>query len=366
MKPSVVIVTFIPSPYQVELFDRLAADGRLDPSVVYMRAFSDDRNWKASSPQHRCVIAATAEQEASQWVVQADLVVFSNYSFPVARQWMRTRVASKRPWVLWGERPGFSRLPLVSRLSRRWRLAPLVASHAPIWGMGGWAVEGWRAEFGKKREYQNLPYFSNLLRFQPPADSPSKVGDPDSRRLLFSGSQIPRKGVDLLAEAYATVASECPRLHLGLVGTGPLEGNLRSQLAQFGDRVRFSGFVDWELLPAAYHQADILVAPSRYDGWGLIVAEGLAAGLPVIGTDRTGAALDLLRHGVNGWVTRAGNLNSLIAALREAAHLSPERLAKMRSEAIRSVSCHQLADGARRFAEAAESAIQNWSRKGRL
>ena len=49
----------------------------------------------------------------------------------------------------------------------------------------------------------------------------------------------------------------------------------------------------------------VLCVPSRYDGWGLVVPEGLASGLPTIATGRTGAALDLITTGANGWVVEA-------------------------------------------------------------
>ena len=45
------------------------------------------------------------------------------------------------------------------------KLAPLRESRAPIWGIGQWAVEQYRAEFGEERTYLNVPYFSDLQRF---------------------------------------------------------------------------------------------------------------------------------------------------------------------------------------------------------
>src|SRR5207245_2669937 len=152
-----------------------------------------------------------------------------------------------------------------------------------------------------------------------------RVRVPEIRRFLFSGSLIPRKGVDLLAKAFSALASTRSHLRLDLVGAGELEPALRSILKDVQAQVRFHGFRQWSDLPACYHEADILVAPSWYDGWGMIVPEGLAAGLPVIATDRMGAAIDLIQHGVNGWVLPAGNAQALAQALGEAADLSDDR-----------------------------------------
>jgi glycosyltransferase involved in cell wall biosynthesis len=66
------------------------------------------------------------------------------------------------------------------------------------------------------------------------------------------------------------------------------------------------------------HGADVLCVPSRYDGWGLVVPEGLASGLPVIATDRMGAALEFVENGRNGWLIPAGD-GSAVNAMREAA-----------------------------------------------
>ncbi len=68
------------------------------------------------------------------------------------------------------------------------------------------------------------------------------------------------------------------------------------------ERVEFAGFKDWNELPGEYASADVLCVPSRYDGWGLVVPEGLASGLPVIATDRMGAALEFVETGRNGWL----------------------------------------------------------------
>jgi glycosyltransferase involved in cell wall biosynthesis len=124
--------------------------------------------------------------------------------------------------------------------------------------------------------------------------------------------------------------------------------------------VRFVGFQPWETLPQFYADADVVVVPSRHDGWALVVAEGLASNAPVIGSTRMGAALELIRPGENGWLVKPGNLDSLLAALRQAAALTPPELARMSAAARASVEGHMLADGARRFTDAARGSIKSF------
>ena len=77
----------------------------------------------------------------------------------------------------------------------------------------------------------------------------------------------------------------------------------------------FSGFLPLDELPAEFAAADAFVLPSRHDGWGVVVNQALAAGLPVIATEAVGAA-ELLSAPGTGAVIPAGSADALTAALR--------------------------------------------------
>ena len=176
--------------------------------------------------------------------------------------------------------------------------------------------------------------------------------------MLFSGALIRRKGVDLLARAFVSVAREHPNLRLKVLGHGQLEAEIRKILREVAPQVEILGFRDWPDLPEIYAQADVLCVPSRYDGWGLVVPEGLAAGLPVIATNQTGAAIDLVQEGVNGWLIPAGSQSALEEALRRVALLTVAELSEMSVAARASVRDHSLANGAKRFISAAHEALE--------
>jgi glycosyltransferase involved in cell wall biosynthesis len=240
-------------------------------------------------------------------------------------------------------------------LLRRWKLAKLHASTVPIWGIGQFAVDGYREEFGEERAYFNLPYFSDLERFD--------VGLRDERSertFLFSGSLIERKGVDLVAAAFVRLAREVPNVRLKILGQGELRESLGRTLGTVSERVEFVGFKDWKELPAEYAAADVLCVPSRYDGWGLVVPEGLASGLPVIGTDQMGAALEFVESEWNGWLINAGDEEALFAAMRDAALMSVAEIREMGSRARQGVSAHTLRNGAARFVNYARQVVSQW------
>jgi glycosyltransferase involved in cell wall biosynthesis len=247
---------------------------------------------------------------------------------------------------------------MIGRLYRRVALRWLHRAPASIWGIGQTAVTSYQLEFGRHRRYQNIPYFSNLHRFAVASGKPTSN---DGTTILFSGSFIHRKGVDLLARAFLRTAEEHPHIRLKLLGDGPLLPWLRTQLAPVAAKVEYLGFKDWSELPAVYATADVLCAPSRHDGWGLIVPEGLAAGLPVISTTQTGAAVEFIKTDWNGWLIPPDDEESLFRALCRAAELRSRDKATMARRARDTVAGHQLENGAGRFVVACRSALQSWN-----
>lgn len=225
--------------------------------------------------------------------------------------------------------------------------------------MGTWAVENYRREFGMKRQYFVVPYCSNLTRFSAAAQLRKSTG---TFRLLYSGSLIHRKGVKPLARAFRRLAQELPRVTLAVIGQGPLRAQMESILASVSERVAFIGAVDWDALPAYYAQADALCAPSLYDGWGMIVPEGLASGLPVIATNRMGAAIDLIRPGMNGWTIPVGDEDALYRAMFEVATMDTSKWRTMSASATAVVEEYDLRAGTDRFLAAADGSLSEWSR----
>ena len=338
----VFVLTDCPSPYQVELFNVIEASGQCALEVGYLRNRDPNRRWQVSEVRHAAIeLGNGGMSRARETVRRADLVVFNYYRHANAERLIEERDG---PWCFWGERPGFHQHAWAGRLLRKWKLSKLHASPVPIWGIGKFAVDEYRREFGSRRAYFNLPYFSDLERFKMPARE-----EKSERVFLFSGSLIARKGVDLLTAAFARLAREVPNVRLRIVGDG--------EFRAVSDRVDFVGFRDWHELPREYAAADVLCVPSRYDGWGLVVTEGLAAGLPVIATDRMGAALEFVETGRNGWLIPAGDEEALFRAMREAALVSLRELGQRAQE---SVSEHTLQSGATRFCRFAQETIDTW------
>jgi glycosyltransferase involved in cell wall biosynthesis len=129
-------------------------------------------------------------------------------------------------------------------------------------------------------------------------------------RYLFVGQLIDRKGVPELLEAFEGL----PGGELQLAGEGPLRPLVEAAAAR-DPRIACLGHVDRNGLQQLYAEADVLVLPSRYEVWGLVVNEAIEHGLPVVTTDSVGAADDLVEPGVNGYVVDAGDALALRAAM---------------------------------------------------
>lgn len=139
--------------------------------------------------------------------------------------------------------------------------------------------------------------------------------DAGGRRVLVAcGYLIERKRLDLVIDAIAHLpAAERPLLLV--VGSGGLEGALRTRAERANVPVHFAGFKLGRDLAAHYFAADALVLSSSDDPWGLVVNEAMSAGLPVLVSDACGVALDLVHDQVNGYTFRSGDAEELAEKL---------------------------------------------------
>ena len=132
------------------------------------------------------------------------------------------------------------------------------------------------------------------------------------------GQLLPHKRPDLLLRTFAPLAAAHPRLHLLLVGRGPLLGRLRDLRTRLGmeERVTLTGYVD-DVLPYYREAMDIVVSASREEGLGLTILEGAACGLPAVACE-AGGLRETVVDGRTGFLVppdRPGVLRDRIARL---------------------------------------------------
>lgn len=184
----------------------------------------------------------------------------------------------------------------------------------------------------------------NPMPFPMPVTLARRIG----KQVLAVGRLTWAKGFDTLIRAWAEVAPAAPDWTLTIVGEGEARPQLESLRAELGlaDSVQLPGTRGD--IAEAYLQASVFCLSSRYEGFGLVLIEAMAFGLPVVSTNCDAGPRALLRNGEDALVVPVDNPQALAAGLL--AVIQDERQAA------------QLAAGARLSAQRFEPApiIKQW------
>lgn len=152
---------------------------------------------------------------------------------------------------------------------------------------------------------------TNLVRPRPSRES-------DEVRLLFVGNLDPRKGLETLVDAFLLL--DRPNVGLDVVGDEAFypryARRVRRKASQgkLESRIRFHGRVGREAVAEFYSQADVFVLPASYEPFGIVFAEAMSFGLPVIAAN-AGGVPELVEHGRNGLLVPPGDVDALAGAI---------------------------------------------------
>jgi len=141
-----------------------------------------------------------------------------------------------------------------------------------------------------------------------------------SKTLAFAGRLVPEKGVDWLLQAFARVAPGIPGATLQIIGDGPDRPRLEVIARNLGlvEQIEFTGHLAREESQKLLEMAWVQAVPSLWaEPFGLVAAEALARGTPVIASDAGGPA-EIVDHGSTGWIVNTGCDVGLAEAILEA------------------------------------------------
>lgn len=319
LKYRIVFYSILPSPYQRDLFFALSQCPEIDLKVYYLEPACADSPWpeKPLQPYEHILpgfhLAWGLSRFHFNWhlpsTTQADVVVLNGYMNLTTQILLRLQ-GKKVPCVFWGEKMLGGSEGLKGKLQKY--LAQALNNCSAIAAIGKIAQQDYQKRFPNKPIF-NIPYYCDLTNFT--KDIAKRPRNPVT--ILFCGQMIARKGVDILLEAFNNLIQFGYDTQLLLVGREAELPQLLERLPQETcQKITYAGFQSPENLPKFFHQADLFVLPSRYDGWGVVVNQAIGAGLPVICSDGVGAGHDLITPGENGEIFPNGNCQALTATLR--------------------------------------------------
>lgn len=349
------LLTNCPSPYQVELFERVHNHPNLELTIRFMQSiFRGDKPPEALTrlnqktlmaigvPGNRDELKVHPGGLRDAMFGKHDVFVLSGlytsptFLFSAIILWLR-----RRGFVLWLERPSEAGRPDLVWW-QRWLRAPFVLYRKFLLGfllkkarrvicMGSRAVQQY-AEFGlDPAKADVLPYCCDTSRFEQvePTVRQAVIDEFELQgrtTFLFSGQLIRRKGLEVGLEAFRRLAETHQNIAFIALGDGPLREAWSNEFVSSTKApIIFAGHQPQEKLPGFFAAADVFVLPSRQDGWAVVINEACAARLPIVASEQTGAAHDLVEPGINGFRIEWSDVDGFYEAMRTLADDATKR-----------------------------------------
>jgi len=337
----VVRVAFVspePTPYRAPLLDRISDRDELELMVVYASDTVVGRTWVVT-PRHHATMLAGRRIPGLRRVVRHDYPVTSGLGRALARA--RPDVVVVSGWstfasqaaIVWCRRRGIPYILLVESHDAGpkagWRRAVkggivprLVRGAAGVLVVGSLARESMIAHGAEPAAIRVLANTIDVEAWSSRAERLRSTRDELRDELGLAGDDVavlsvarlaPEKGLGTLVEAVARAGDE--RLVLLLAGDGLERAALARLAAKLPVRLLLLGDLAADRLAQAYVAADVFALLSTHEPWGVVVNEAAASGLPLLLSDRVGAAADLLVDGENGFLVPASDVRAAAVAL---------------------------------------------------
>jgi glycosyltransferase involved in cell wall biosynthesis len=322
----VALLTEIPAPYRIPLFNALA--GIVELRVAFLAAADPRRpfydlhadEWRFD----HIVLRGPALRRGGRWLVLSHGVIRELRRFRpdavAVGGWNQPAFWLALAYCRLGRVPLFVWVESTAREARSesapFRLARRVMTRAAA---GAFVPGTAAAAYARDLGFRLVEQAPNAVDGDVFAAAAVDRAGREACTFLYVGRLDPEKGVETLLTAFEQVPGQ-----LVIVGSGALEDGLR---ARAGNRVQFVGPVGRDELVRHYAQADVLVLPSESEPWGMVLNEAAVAGLPLVASNEAGGAHDLVEDGANGYRVGARDVQALRVAMTRLATDEPLRLA---------------------------------------
>lgn len=145
----------------------------------------------------------------------------------------------------------------------------------------------------------------NPVTLYPEADS---IHSGDLHRIICVGRLSEQKGFDMLIDAFSLIKNQCEDWHIDIFGSGEEEIKLKRRIIEKGLHNQIIIHAPISTVYDEYKKSDFLVLSSRYEGFGLVLTEASACGLPIVSFRCKYGPEDIIKHGFNGLLVENGNI----------------------------------------------------------
>jgi glycosyltransferase involved in cell wall biosynthesis len=180
--------------------------------------------------------------------------------------------------------------------------------------------------------YPPTDRFGNPISAQ---DIQKRGKEPGPLKLVFLGNIIPRKGLHTLLQALHRQGFDFTLDIIGSLTADPMYAREMRQMVNdyhLSDKVIFQGHFKTHALNERLRHSHVLVVPSSYEGFGIVYLEGMAFGMPAVGTT-AGAASEIIRDGQTGYLINPGDSVTLATRL-QALSQDRELLTRLSQQAL--------------------------------
>lgn len=333
-RATVLVVTNIPTPYRLPLFEELARqlNGKgYRLKVVFGALGYTRRKWKIDLDscrfEHEVLPSRTFYFRRSEGasftypslhkvlrVERPIVVIVAGFSLATLKLWLKSFYDST-PYLIWSGAIQNKRRP-VSPIRRFIRRA-MVARASGFVAYGSMAT-AYLVSLGADPSRISIAINTVDTDFFRAASL--RLADTRRRdEILYVGNLTAGKQIDSLIRAFAELATSRPSLTLTLVGDGPVREQLEALAEELGvsEHITFEGFRQRDEIPSYLARARCFAFPSDYDIWGLVLVEAMVSGVPCVASIRSGATLDLIREGETGFKVDVSNFEQLVSRLAE-------------------------------------------------
>lgn len=355
----VLFMTNIPSPTRVDFFVELARNCEL--TVIYelpgsgerSREWISNRNSEGKKNYREIYLKPVWRNVASAWCPSVtkylkrgmwDMVIVGVYSTPTGMHAIQCLKRRKIPYAI---NCDGGVVPLAES-SFKYRLKKFFLSGAELYFCSGEFSDAYLKYYGADpKAIRHYPFSSlheddilqELVTGEAKRRLRAELGWEEKKIILSVGSFIPRKGFDVLLEAAAELNDQ---YGVYIVGGGDTEQYRQFSEARGLEHVHFLPFMKSNELKKYYMAADVFAFPTREDIWGLVINEAMAAGLPIVTTDKCVAGMELVDSEYIVEVEDAKGLSSKIERFMENAELR-ERVGKRNLDRIREYTIENMA-----------------------